>query len=155
MNIMEALVFKLYALSREIKKKKKIDGHSTQEYKQVSAICSPLMLKLWPMDHQWSGRCRLLTLVILSPWWKVTKSKHVFYSYHRNSRWSSVVLQEVGGRKDPQITSLLRIHRKDGKKRKKKSRDGKNRKREQRKRGEVEIGEWIHKYFFTTHFFLI
>lgn len=111
------------------------------------------MLKLWPMDDQWSGRCRLLTLVILSPWWKVTKSKHVFYSYHRNSRWSSVVLQEVGGRKDPQITSLLRIHRKDGKKRKKKSRDGKNRKREQRKRGEVEIGEWIHKYFFTTHFF--
>lgn len=52
-----------------------------------------------------------------------------------------MVLQEVGGRKDPQITSLLRIHRKEGKKRKKKSRDGKTRKQEQRKRGEVEIGE--------------
>lgn len=127
--------------------RRKIDGHGTQEYKQVSAICSPLMLKLCPMDHQCSGRCRLLTLLILSPWWKVTKSKHVFYSYHSSNRWSSVVLQEVGGRKGPQIISLLRIHpqRKERKKEREKEKGGekkregenKEKEREGRERGET------------------
>lgn len=140
--------------------RRKIDGLGTQEYKQVSAICSPLMLKLWPMDHQCSGRCRLLTLLILSPWWKVTKSKHVFSSYHRSNRWS-VVLQEVGGRKGPQIISLLRIHpqRKERKKEREK-REGREkikRKREQRKRGEgreERQWEWILKYFLHHSLFV-
>lgn len=52
-------MFKLYALYKEVHRS--IDGHDAQEYKGVSDIFSPLMLRLQPIDHQCSGRYTLLT----------------------------------------------------------------------------------------------
>lgn len=56
---------------------------------------------------------------------------------HGNNRWSTVVLHEVGGRKGPQIISLLGINpqRKERKKGEK-NRRGKNREKESTKKKE-------------------
>lgn len=73
---------------------------------------------------------------------------------HGNNRWSTVVLHEVGGRKGPQIISLLGINpqRKERKKGEKNRRGKKQRRRKhkEKKRGERRENEFLN-IFGTTH----